>query len=156
MQTAHGISSPCYVLLSPNSLDIFLHALSTSSHASLYFVDSARLLGELISSSSRLVLPYVPPILRALLLKLRTTTQLVVLQSQQPAAMPKGPAQPGNDSPPITPPPSRRPPKQCMQKVCLPGWQSSFAEVSGSACQPEERQGSAARTWQRPCLINLL
>ncbi len=61
----------------------------------LVFVDSAGLLGALISSSSRLVLPYVPPILRALLLKLRATTQLVVLQSTAPAAVPKGPAQPG-------------------------------------------------------------
>ena len=62
-----------------------------------FFVDSAGLLGALISSSSRLVLPYVPPILRALLLKLRTTTQLVVLQSTTPAAVPKGPAQPGQE-----------------------------------------------------------
>lgn len=57
--------------------------------------DSARLLGTLISSSCRLVLPYVPPILRALLLKLRSSTQLAVLQVVPNAAVPKGPAQPG-------------------------------------------------------------
>lgn len=61
------------------------------------YADSAGLLGTLINSSPRLVVPYVPPILRALLLKLRHTTQMVALQGG--AQMPvKGPTQPGNES----------------------------------------------------------
>lgn len=61
----------------------------------MYVADSAGLLGALISSSPRLVLPYVPPILRALLSKLRLTTQMISLQVAPAVAMPKGPAQPG-------------------------------------------------------------
>lgn len=40
-------------------------------------------------------MPYVPPILRALLLKLRATTQLVAAPVLPAVPGPKGPAQPG-------------------------------------------------------------